>query len=408
MTENAGPLSGIRILDLSRVLAGPYCTQLLGDLGADVIKVEKPGAGDDTRKWGPPYVKGTDGADTSESAYYLSCNRNKRSVTIDIAKPQGGALARRLLGHCDVLIENFKTGGLEKYGLDYERLKDDFPRLVYCSITGFGQSGPYAHLPGYDFMAQGMGGIMDITGEPGGPPLKTGVAIADIMCGMYAATAILSALRHRDQEGAGQHIDLSLLDTQVSWLANVGVSYLTSGETPQRLGNAHANIVPYQVFDASDGPFILAAGNDAQFRQFCEFADEPGLADDPRFATNAQRVRNRGELIPILEGLIGRRSRRHWLEGLARLNVPSGPVNTVAEVFDDPQVAHRGMKIAMPYPLAAGGAVEMIGNPIKMSETPPADRRPPPTLGEHTDQVLAELLGLSDRELAELRAEKLI
>lgn len=408
MTENAGPLTGIRILDLSRVLAGPYCTQLLGDLGADVIKIEKPGVGDETRRWGPPYLKGKDGADTPESAYYLSCNRNKRSAAIDISKPEGSALVRRLLATCDILIENFKVGALQKYGLDYEKLKGDFPQLVYCSITGFGQTGPYAHFPGYDFIAQGMGGIMDVTGAADGPPTKTGVAIADIMCGMYAATAVLAALRRRDREGVGQYIDLSLLDTQVSWLANVGVNYLTSGEPPHRLGNAHPNIVPYQLFEAADGPFILAVGNDAQFRTFCEFAGAPELADDGRFAANAGRVRRRRELITIIEDIIRNRPRRHWLDGLTRLNVPCGPVNTVREVFNDPQVIHREMKITMPHPLAGDGAVSLIGNPIKLPESPTDYRRPPPTLGEHTDEVLAELLGMNEDELAELRAGEVI
>ncbi|OHC76049.1 MAG: CoA-transferase [Rhodospirillales bacterium RIFCSPLOWO2_12_FULL_58_28] len=404
MTENAGPLSGIRILDLSRVLAGPYCTQLLGDLGADVIKIEKPGVGDETRRWGPPYLKGKDGADTSESAYYLSCNRNKRSAAIDISRPEGSALVRRLLASCDVLIENFKVGGLKKYSLDYEGLKGDFPRLVYCSITGFGQTGPYAGFPGYDFIAQGMGGIMDVTGAADGPPTKTGVAIADIMCGMYASTAVLAALHRRDREGVGQYIDLSLLDTQVAWLANVGVNYLTSGEAPVRLGNAHPNIVPYQTFEASDGPFILAVGNDAQFRTFCGFAGRSELADDERFAVNAERVRRRRTLIPILEEIIRRRPRRHWLDGLTDLNVPCGPVNAVPEVFNDPQVIHREMAIAMTHPLAGNDAVNLIGNPIKLSGSKTNYRRPPPTLGEHTDEVLTELLGMDGDELAKLRA----
>lgn len=408
MTSRDGPLKGIRILDLSRVLAGPFCTQHLGDLGADVIKIEKPGEGDDTRQWGPPYVKNAEGFDTRESAYYLSCNRNKRSVAIDIARPEGSALARRLLKHSDVLIENFKTGGLKKYGLDYPSLKDDFPGLIYCSITGFGQTGPYANRLGYDLITQGMGGIMDLTGDQNGPPTKVGVAIADIMCGMYAATAILAALRGRDQTSLGQHIDLSLLDTQVSWLANAGVSYLTSLQAPRRLGNAHPSIVPYQALPSKDAPFILAIGNDRQFRLFCQFAGAPKLADDQRFAVNASRVRNRLQLIPLIEDLTVQHPRQYWLDGLDRLGVPCGPINTIPEVFADPQVIHRQMAITMPHALARDGSVRLIGNPVKMSLTKTSYRLAPPMLGEHTDEVLAELAGADESELAELRAKGII
>jgi crotonobetainyl-CoA:carnitine CoA-transferase CaiB-like acyl-CoA transferase len=403
-----GPLEGIRVFDLSRILAGPTCTQLLGDLGADVIKIERPGAGDDTRKWGPPYVKAKDGKDTRESAYYLSSNRNKRSLAIDIAQKAGQALARRLIARCDIMVENFKVGDMAKYGLAYDDVKKNNPALIYCSITGFGQTGPYAPRAGYDMLAQGLGGIMSVTGESDGPPLKVGVGIADIMCGMYASTAILAALHHRDKTGQGQYIDLSLLDTQVGWLANVGLNYLTSGSVPQRVGNEHPNIVPYNVMPAADGHVILAVGNDGQFAKFCDFAGEPALAHDPRFATNEQRVMNRRALYDLLEEVMRHKTQGEWVEGLARLGVPCSPVNTVDQVFADPQVRARGMQIAMPHPLAAKGDVDLIGNPIKYSATPVAYRRPPPYLGQHTDEVLGELLKLSGSEMAELRNKGVI
>jgi crotonobetainyl-CoA:carnitine CoA-transferase CaiB-like acyl-CoA transferase len=403
-----GPLEGIRVFDLSRILAGPTCTQLLGDLGADVIKIERPGAGDDTRKWGPPYVKAKDGKDTKESAYYLSSNRNKRSLAIDIAQKVGQALARRLIARCDIMVENFKVGDMAKYGLAYDDVKKDNPAIIYCSITGFGQTGPYAPRAGYDMLAQGLGGIMSVTGESDGPPLKVGVGIADIMCGMYASTAILAALHHRDKTGQGQHIDLSLLDTQVAWLANVGLNYLTSGSVPQRVGNEHPNIVPYNVMPAADGHVILAVGNDGQFAKLCDFAGEPALTHDPRFATNEQRVMNRRALYDLLEEVMRRKTQGEWVEGLARLGVPCSPVNTVDQVFADPQVRARGMQIAMPHPLAAKGDVDLIGNPIKYSATPVAYRRPPPYLGQHTDEVLGELLKLSGSEMAELRNKGVI
>ncbi len=408
MAPNTGPLQGLRVLDLTRILAGPVCTQLFGDLGADVIKVERPGSGDDTRKWGPPYVKNADGGDTTESAYYLSANRNKRSLAVDVANPEGVALLRRLLPHCDVLVENFKVGGLDKYGLSYGALKQGFPGLVYCSITGFGQTGPYAAQAGYDYLAQGMGGVMAITGEPDGQPMKVGVAIADIMCGMYASTAILAAVRHRDATGQGQHIDLALLDTQVAWLANVGLNYLTSGNAPKRLGNQHPNIVPYQVFAALDGYFILAVGNDGQFRKFCDFAGLGGVADDARYATNDARVQNRDTLIPLIEAVTGQHPKTHWLEGLAGIGVPAGPVNTVPEAFADPQVQHREMQISMPHPEAGPDGVKLIGNPVKMSETPVSYRHAPPVLGQHTDDVLSELLDIDGAERDALRAAGVI
>ncbi len=408
MTTNPGPLRSITVCDLSRILAGPTCTQLLGDLGADVIKIEKPGAGDDTRAWGPPYVKDGGGADTTESAYYLSTNRNKRSVTIDFTTPEGADLVRRLLTRCDVLIENFKLGGLARHGLGYEQLKSEFPGLVYCSITGFGQTGPKAHRPGYDFLIQGMGGIMALTGEPEGRPMKVGVGIADVMCGMYATVAILSALHERAASGQGQHIDVALLDSQVAWLINGALNYLTSGSRPRRHGNAHPNIVPYEVFPSADGHFILAVGNDRQFGQFCELAGVPGLAVEERFATNAARVRNREELVPLLAEVTRQRPTAEWLAGLESRGVPCGPVNQVDEVFEDEQVRHRGMKIAMPHPCSGTGTVDLIGNPLKLSETPVSYRHTPPTLGQHTDQVLTDWLGLDTADLADLRRRGII
>ena len=408
MTNNTGPLKGLRILDMSRILAGPTCTQILGDLGADVIKIERPGAGDDTRKWGPPYVKDENGNDTSESAYYLCANRNKRSLTVDITKLEGQELIRKLAGKCDVLIENYKVGGLKKYGLDYSAMKDKFTDLIYCSISGFGQTGPKSHRLGYDFMIQAMGGIMSVTGEPEGSPMKVGVGIADVMCGMYAAVSILAAVRHRDQAGKsgaggnGQHIDLSLLDSQAAWLINAGSNYLTSGENQHRYGNAHPNIVPYQVFQTCDSFFVLAVGNDIQFRKFCEFAGAPELPKDSRFKLNSDRVKNRKILVPMLDELTQRNSTQFWLEGLEKLQVPCGPVNTIKDVFDDPQIQHREMEISMPHPLSGKGDVSLIGSPVKMSATPVSYRHAPPTLGQHTNEILAEMLGMDEEECREL------
>jgi crotonobetainyl-CoA:carnitine CoA-transferase CaiB-like acyl-CoA transferase len=398
-----GPLHGLRVFDLTRILAGPTCTQLLGDMGAEVIKIERPGQGDDTRKWGPPFLKDESGAETTASAYYLASNRNKRSLTLDISKPGGQALARRLIATCDILVENFKVGTLARYGLAFGDLEAEFPELVYCSITGFGQTGPYAPRAGYDYLAQGMGGIMSLTGEPDGAPIKVGMGIADIMCGMYASAAVLAALRHRDQGGGGQHIDLGLLDTQVAWLTYEGVNYLTSGALPKRVGNQHPNVVPYSVMPCADGNFILAVGNDAQFARFCDFAGAPELAGDARFKTNADRIRNRDALYAILPKLTAERPQAAWLDGLTALGVPCGPVNTLDKVFADPQVQHRGMHITLPYAEAAGGKIELIGNPIKYSKTPVAYDRPPPKMGEHTGEVLEELLDLSPAEVAALR-----
>jgi crotonobetainyl-CoA:carnitine CoA-transferase CaiB-like acyl-CoA transferase len=398
-------LDGITILDLSRVLAGPSCTQMLGDLGADVIKVERPGSGDETRTWGPPFLRDASGQETPESGYYLSANRNKRSVTINFAKPEGAALVRRLLKHCDVLIENFKVGGLAEYGLSYEELKGDFPRLIYCSITGYGQAGPYAARPGYDLMAQGAGGIMSVTGEADGPPVKVGVAVNDVMSGLYAAVGILSALRHRDSTGVGQHIDIALLDVQVGWLYNVGLNYLLSGVVPKRLGTAHPNTVPYQVFPTADGHVILGANNDRQFRRLCEFAGVPHLADDPRFATNAARLAHRDALIPMVAELTRRKTTKEWVDGLEHAGLPCGPVNSLDEVFADPQVLHREMKIHMTH---AHGDVDLIGSPLKLSGTPVRYRRPPPRLGEHTEEVLGAMLELRDSDFSALRGAGII
>ncbi len=407
MADRQGPLDGIRILDLSRVLAGPFGTQVLADLGAEVIKVERPGVGDETRTWGPPYVTDPQGEDTTESAYYLCANRNKRSVTVDFSRPRGVALVKRLLARCDALVENFKVGGLAKFGLGYEQLRDEFPGLVYCSITGFGQTGPYAHRPGYDMMAQGMGGLISITGEPDRPPSKVPVAINDIMTGMYTGVAMLSALRHRDLTGEGQHVDVGLLDVQISWLANVASNYLVGGRIPQRLGTAHPNTVPYQVFPTGDGFIIIAANNDGQFERFCEVAGAPDLLDDPDFTTNALRVRNRGRLVPMVEAITRTRGTAAWMEALEAAGVPCAPVNTMDQVFADPQVQARGMQIRMPHPLA-GAEVPLVGSPVKLSGTPVSYRRAPPTLGEHTEEVLSEVLGLSESECEGLRAEGVI
>ena len=405
-----GALSHIRVLDLSRVLAGPWCTQNLADLGADVIKVEKPGSGDDTRAWGPPYLKDAGGNDTGESAYYLSCNRGKRSLALDIAHPEGRRVVRELARHCDVLVENFKVGGLAKYGLDWDSLRTLNPRLVYCSITGFGQDGPYAARAGYDFIVQGMGGLMSVTGEPdgvpGGGPQKTGVAVADLFTGMYATVAVLAALTFRERTGQGQHIDLALLDTQVAMLANQNMNFLTTGRAPERRGNAHPNIVPYQAFATADGHVILAVGNDAQFRRFCALAGCAGLADDSRFAANRDRVAHRAALIPLLEPILRSRATRAWIAALEAAGVPCGPINHLDEVFADPQVRHRGMRIDLPHPEA--GSVPLVANPIRLSASPLDHALPPPLLGQDTADILRNLLGLPEAELARLSNDKVI
>ncbi|MET0334067.1 MAG: CaiB/BaiF CoA-transferase family protein [Rhizobacter sp.] len=404
----AQPLSGVRVLDLSRVLAGPWCTQTLADLGADVIKIERPmrngAGGDDTRGWGPPFLKDHDGADTAEAAYYLGTNRNKRSVTVDIATADGQALIRQMAAQCDVFIENFKVGDMARYGLDAASLRALYPKLIYCSVTGFGQTGPYSERAGYDYAIQGMGGLMSVTGErddlPGGGPQKVGVAVADLFTGMYSTVAILAALRHRDATGEGQAIDMALLDTQVAMLANLGANYLTTGVAPQRIGNAHQNIVPYQVFETSDGHLILAVGNDSQYAKFCDVAGRPDLAKDPRYLKNADRVRHRGTLVPVLVEILKTRKKADWLSALEAAKVPCGAINNLGEVFADPHITHRGMTVAMPHPLT--DSLRLVASPMKFSGTPVQYRRPPPLLGEHTDEVLAEL-GVNEAERARLR-----
>ncbi len=389
---NTGPLKGLRILDMSRILAGPYATQLLGDMGADVIKVERPVVGDDTRAWGPPYVTTADGEVTRESAYYMCTNRNKRSIAVDMADPEGAETLRRLAEKADVVIQNFKVDGLKKYGLDYESLKGRNPALVYCSISGFGQTGPNRDKPGYDLLAQGYGGMMSLTGEPEGEPVKVGVGIADIMCGMYASNAILAALRHRDATGEGQHIDIALVDTQIAWLANEGVNYLASGQAPKRRGNQHPNIVPYQVFECADGHVIVAAGNDGQFARFAALIGMPELAKDERFTLNTARLENREVLIALLSARLKQMEKGALVAAMEANNVPGGEINTVPEVFATDQVAAREMKISMPHPLAAKGHVDLIGNPVKFSATPVSYRQYPPICGEHTDEILSDWL----------------
>jgi crotonobetainyl-CoA:carnitine CoA-transferase CaiB-like acyl-CoA transferase len=400
-----GALSHLRVLDLSRVLAGPWAGQILADLGAEVIKIERPGNGDDTRAWGPPFLKDPRGENTSEAAYYLSANRNKQSVTIDFTRPEGQKLVRELAATSDIVIENFKVGGLKAYGLDYESLQAENPRLIYCSITGFGQTGPYARRAGYDFMIQGLGGLMSLTGRPegeeGAGPVKVGVALTDILTGLYSTSAILAALAHRDQGGVGQHIDMALLDVQVACLANQAMNFLTTGVAPRRLGNAHPNIVPYQDFPTADGDFILTVGNDSQFRKFAEVAGQPQWADDPRFATNKQRVAHRIELIPLIRQATVFRTTAEWVLALERAGVPCGPINDVSQVFEDPQVLARGLKIELPH--ALGGTVPQVASPIRLSGTPVEYRRAPPLLGEHTLEVLTGVLGLSDEAVMSLR-----
>jgi formyl-CoA transferase len=398
-------LSHLRVLDLTRVLAGPWCTQLLADLGADVIKVERPGTGDDTRAWGPPYLKDAAGADTSEAAYYLSANRGKRSVTVDLAHPEGQRLVRLLAERADVLVENYKVGQLARYGLDFDALTALNPRLVYCSITGFGQSGPHADRPGYDFIIQGMGGFMSITGErddrPGGGPQKAGIAVSDLMTGMYSTVAILAALAHRERTGRGQHIDMALFDVMLAMLANMNMNYLTSGQPPARAGNAHPNIVPYQVFEAADGHVVIAVGNDGQFAKFCEVAGCSHYARDPDYVRNADRVRNRVVLVAALEPIVRAQPVAFWVNRLEAAGVPCGPINNIAQAFADPQVAARALRIDLPHPLA--GVVPMVANPIKLSATPPAYELPPPTLGQHTDEILREC-GLTAEEIVRLKS----
>ncbi|MDE2275093.1 MAG: CoA transferase [Burkholderiales bacterium] len=407
-------LAGVRVLDLSRVLAGPWCTQTLADLGAEVVKVERPPTdrhpgGDDTRGWGPPFLRDRAGQDTGEAAYYLGTNRNKRSVTIDLARPEGQALILRLVERCDVVVENFKVGDMARYGLDADTLRRHCPRLVYCSITGYGQTGPYRERAGYDYAIQGLGGLMSVTGErddrPGGGPQKVGVAVADLFTGMYATVAILAALRHRDATGQGQAIDMALLDTQVAMLANLGANYLVTQQAPQRMGNAHQNVVPYQVFAVADGHLILAVGNDGQFQRLCQVMDLPDLGQDERFARNAGRVRHRELLIPCLAERMLTRTRAQWLAAFEAATVPCGPINDLADVFADPQVRARGMAVPVPHPLS--DTLRLVASPMKLSATPVQVRRPPPLLGEHTDEVLAEI-GVAAAEREALRQRGVI
>ena len=411
----AGPLTHIKVLDLSRVLAGPWCGQLLADLGAEVTKIERPagadgsGGGDDTRTWGPPYLKDGAGRDTSEAAYFLSANRGKQSVTLDISKPEGQEVIRRLAQRSDVVLENYKTGQLKKYGLDYASLSAKNPGLIYCSVTGFGQTGPYAHRAGYDYIIQGMGGLMSITGErddlPGGGPQKVGVAVADLMTGMYAGVAVLAALAGRNRTGLGQYIDMALLDVQVAMLANMNMNYLTSGDSPQRAGNAHQNLVPYQVFECADGHVIIGTGNDSQYTRFCEAGDRPELATDPRFSSNPQRVRNRALLIPLLSAMVKQKTRETWISELEDRGVPCGPINSVAEAFANPQVVARGMRIDLPHPVA--GTIPMVRNPILFSGTPLEYAAAPPMLGQHTEPVLRSL-NYTDAEIAQMRSAHIL
>jgi len=401
----ARPLDNVRVLDLTRILAGPWATQNLADLGAEVVKIERPGRGDDTRTWGPPWLKAADGTDTHEAAYFLSVNRGKKSVTLDISRPEGQAILRDLAAKSDVLVENYKVGDLARYGLDYPRIHAVNPRIVYCSVTGFGQTGPYAPRPGYDFIFQGMGGLMSITGErdalPGGGPQKVGIAVTDVMTGMYAALAIVAALRHRDATGAGQYIDMALFDAIVAFNSNQILNFWCSGEIPRRYGNAHANIVPYEVFPSADGHIILAVGNDGQFASFCAVAGRQELVTDPRFRTNPDRVRNRDTLVPIVQEIVRGHPSRWWIERLEAAGVPCGPINNMGEVFEDPQVRHRGMRVEIPHPL--GVPVPSVANPMRFSETPIAYDRPPPLLGEHTDAVLGEVLGFDSGRMRALR-----
>ena len=400
-----GALDGIRVLDLTRVLAGPWATQLLADLGAEVVKVEKPGEGDDTRHWGPPYAASPDGR-TREAAYFLAANRGKRSICVDIAKPGGQKIIRDLAAQSDVFVENFKVGALARYGLDYDALEALNPRLVYCSITGFGQDGPYASRAGYDFMIQGMSGLMSVTGEANGDPLKVGVALADLITGLYAGNAILAALMHRERSGAGQRIDIALLDAMVAALANQALNYLISGRSPGRMGNGHPNIVPYAVFTASDAPLIIAVGNDGQFRKLCALLEVPQLASDARFSSNAQRVLNRVALAELLNERLRQQCVAHWLERFAEQGVPAGPINTIEQVFADPQVQHRGLKVELQRD--GLGTVPGVACPIRLSETPVRYERAPPALGDDTREVLKERLQMSDAALSELESQGVI
>ena len=387
-----GPLAGLKILDMSRILAGPTCTQLLGDYGADVIKVEKPGSGDDTRNWGPPFMKNGNGEDTNESGYFLASNRNKRSFSLDISKKENVEIIKTLLKDCDVFIENYKVGSLKKYGLDYQSLSEEFPQLIYCSITGYGQAGPNSHKAGYDLIAQGYGGLMSITGSPNEEPVKVGVAVADLLCGLYACTAILAALNHRGITGTGQNIDIALVDAQIASLVNMGTNYLLSKQDPSRVGNEHANIVPYQVFEVFDGHLNVAIGNDEQFRKFCDVINRSDLSKNQKYSTNIMRVSNRSELIPILKRELKKHKKNDLVDKMEKMQVPGGPINKLSEVFTSNQVSEREMKIQMENENSEKGFIELIGNPVKFSKTPVSYRHPPPYCGEHSDEILNEIM----------------
>ncbi|HKU71653.1 MAG TPA: CaiB/BaiF CoA-transferase family protein [Burkholderiales bacterium] len=405
-----GPLSHIRVLDLSRVLAGPWCGQNMADLGAEVIKIERPKTGDDSRAFGPPWLKDASGKDTKESAYFACANRGKKSVTVNLSKPEGQKIVRDLAANCDVLIENYKVGDLARYGLGYEDLKKLNPKIIYASVTGFGQTGPYRERPGYDFMIQGMGGVMSITGErddqPGGGAQRVGIPIADIMTGMYATIAICAAIANREKTGAGQHLDLALLDTQVGILANQGLNYLATGQAPGRIGNAHPNIVPYQPFKTKDGDVILACGNDNLFNKFCEVAGCQDLAKDPRYSTNAKRVENREDITARLAAIFEKRTTKDWCDALEAAGVANGPINNLKQVFEEPQVIARGMKIELDH--AVAGKIPLIASPMKFSGTPLEFKQPPPVLGQHTDEVLRERLRLDDAAIARLRSAGIV
>ena len=408
MNKPAAALDGIKVLDLSRVLAGPWCTQILADLGADVVKIERPGVGDDTRTWGPPFIKDADGNDTDQASYFTACNRNKRSVTVDMATPEGQALLRQMAAQADIVVENFKTGGLKQYGLDQESLRAANPRLIYCSVTGFGHDGPYAERAGYDLMIQAMTGMMSITGRPddvpGGGPLRVGVALTDLFTGVYASTAILAALQVRDRTGEGQHIDMALLDVGMAILANQASAFLNTGKAPGRQGNTHPSLAPYQDFPTQDGAMLLAIGNNGQFARFCEAGGHPEWASDARFATNPLRVKHRGVLIPMMEELTRTRTTAAWVTLLEDKAVPCGPINDIAQAFDDAQVQARGLKVTLPRDAGDGiASIAGVASPLRLSATPPVLRHAPPALGQHTREVLAEM-GIDDARFDALRS----